>query len=95
MHTKTFVTLIIVVLVLLALWTAGSTLAQTSTHYDLSWNVLGNGGGAMDSTNYGLRFTVGQAVAGGADGTDYGLGAGFWQTEFFQVYLPLVLRQYP
>lgn len=93
MSTKTLVPLVVVV-VLLAFWVAGSVLAQTSTHYDLSWNVLGNGGGAMDSTHYGLRFTVGQTLVGETEGTDYGLGAGYWQTEFFRFYLPLVLRNH-
>jgi len=92
MHTKTLATLAVILGVLLL---SGSALAQTSANYDLSWNVLGNGGGNMDSANYGLRFTVGQAVTGSAGGTDYGLGAGFWQADFFQLYLPLILRQYP
>jgi hypothetical protein len=92
MHTKTLAALVVILGVLLL---AGSALAQTSTNYDLSWNVLGNGGGAMDSANYGLRFTVGQAVAGAATGTDYGLGAGYWQTpEYFRLHLPLVMRSY-
>ncbi len=94
MHTKTLAVLV-VILGALALWAAGSALAQTSANYDLSWNVLGNGGGAMDSANYGLRFTVGQTIVGPASGADYGLGAGFWQApDFFQLYLPLILRNF-
>ena len=96
MHTKTLVALIAILSVLLlALWAAGSALAQTSDNYDLSWNVLGSGGGATESTNYGLRFTVGQAVVGPAKGTGYGLGAGYWQAPAFsRLYLPLVLRSH-
>jgi hypothetical protein len=31
--------------------------AQVSEDYDLSWNVIGSGGGATSSANYAMRNT--------------------------------------
>ena len=51
--------------------------ALVSANYDLSWNVIGGGGGAMDSASYAMRSTVGQII--GLSGSDnYQLGAGYW-----------------
>ena len=67
-----------VLLALLCL--AGTAAAMGSTHYDLSWNVIGGGGGAPASASYAMGGTVGQ-IPGIADSTDHVLYAGFWVPE--------------
>ena len=54
----------------------GIACAQISENYDLSWNVIGGGGGAMDSASYAMRSTVGQ-ITGLSSSTNYQLGAGY------------------
>lgn len=54
--------------------------AMGSTNFDLSWNVMGGGGGAMTSAAYAIKGTVGQ-IAGLASSASYKLQAGFWVDE--------------
>lgn len=55
----------------------GIAYALVSTNYDLSWHVIGGGGGAMESASYALRSTVGQII--GHSGSDnYRMEAGYW-----------------
>jgi len=42
----------------------GSGIAGASPGYDLSWNVIGGGGGASSSGVYTLEGTIGQALVG-------------------------------
>ena len=51
--------------------------AQVSTNYDLSWHVIGGGGGAMNSASYVLRSTVGQII-GLSSSDNYRMEAGYW-----------------
>jgi hypothetical protein len=51
--------------------------AQTSPNYNLSWHVIGGGGGLMSSTNYRMAGTVGQVI-GVSESTNYRLEAGYW-----------------
>lgn len=71
--------------------------AQSGGGYDLTWNTI-DGGGATFSTGggYSLGGTVGQPDAGVLSGGDYSLIGGFWGGAVppYQVYLPLVLRNY-
>ena len=46
--------------------------------YDLSWRVIGGGGGHSSSADYALDGTAGQAAAETASGGSYSLAAGFW-----------------
>jgi len=55
----------------------GIAYAGVSENYDLSWNVIGGGGGAMDSASYAMRSTVGQII-GLSSSDNYQLGAGYW-----------------
>ena len=50
--------------------------AQLSENYNLSWNAIGSGGGAMDSANYAMRSIVG-SIIGDSSSTDHQLGAGY------------------
>ncbi|RPI38390.1 MAG: hypothetical protein EHM53_09010 [Methanoregulaceae archaeon] len=57
----------------------GTAAAMGSTNFDLSWNVIGGGGGSTTSTVYKLGGTVGQ-ITGLSTSTNYKLQAGFWVT---------------
>ncbi|MBN2393898.1 MAG: hypothetical protein JXR84_24405 [Anaerolineae bacterium] len=76
-----------------------STVAAQSGGYDLSWRVIGSGGGASTGGVYALSGTVGQAVVERSGGGRYALASGFWvdrgsSTPDYDhfVYLPVVLR---
>ena len=62
--------------ILLCFLATGVVLAQVSENYDLSWNVIGGGGGATSSANYVMRSTVGQII-GLSSSDNYQLGAGY------------------
>jgi hypothetical protein len=69
-------------------------LAQASASYDLSWHVIGGGGGRMAGAHHTLQGTAGQPVIGPTAGGGHTLCSGFWcgvEAEY-RVYLPLVLR---
>ena len=85
-------TIQISVAVLLMLIAAGSALARP-LDFDLSWHVIGGGGGHVEAGDYALDATVGQAVAGVTSNAPYELCAGFWcGMGRYKVYLPLILR---
>jgi hypothetical protein len=70
-------------------------LAQVSANYDLSWHVIGGGGGRMMGTQHTLQGTIGQPVIGPEAGSGHTLCSGFWcgaADTGYWVYLPLVLR---
>jgi PKD repeat protein len=56
---------------------AGTAAAMGSANFDLSWNVMGGGGGPVTSASYKLDGTVGQ-ITGIATSTNYQLAAGYW-----------------
>jgi len=62
---------------LLCLASISFAYALVSENYNLSWNVIGGGGSAMDSASYGMRSTVGQII-GLSSSDNYQLGAGYW-----------------
>jgi hypothetical protein len=72
---------------------ASIAFAQVSSNYDLSWHVIGGGGGQMDSTGHSLQGTLGQPATGLMTSSGHTLCSGFWceGSEEFEVYLPLVL----
>ncbi|RZN39859.1 MAG: hypothetical protein EFT35_03425 [Methanophagales archaeon ANME-1-THS] len=55
----------------------GIVYAQVSPNFDLSWNVIGGGGGPMSSANYRVDSTVGQII-GVSESSNYKLSAGYW-----------------
>jgi putative copper export protein len=67
-------------------------LAQSSPGYDLSWHVVGGGGGRLEGTAYTLHGTAGQPVVDLLPGGGYVLAGGFWVGGIYRVYLPLTLR---
>jgi hypothetical protein len=67
-------------LVLILAWLlclASIAYAQTSENYNLSWNVIGGGGGEMTSASYAMQSTVGQTAIGTL-GDGYTIEAGYW-----------------
>src|SRR6185503_8868036 len=59
--------------------------AQSGGAYDLSWNVIGGGGGASNGSVYALRGTAGQPDAGAHAGGAYKLLSGFWAFDGLSV----------
>ncbi len=55
----------------------GTASAMGSLNFDLSWNVIGGGGGALTSPSYTMGSTVGQ-ITGLSTSTSYKLQSGFW-----------------
>jgi len=56
-----------------------ATLAQSGAGYDLHWNALPSGGGAMSGADgYTLDGAVAPANTATAGGSGYTLRAGFW-----------------
>ncbi len=70
--------LVVVAVLLVGATAVGAGMAQTSTSFDLTWNVLGGGGGSSESASFAADGTVGQTVTGTSASTSFQLGAGFW-----------------
>ena len=67
--------------------------------YEISWWTVDGGGGTLSEGAYSLSGTVGQPDAGQAlSGNGYTLVGGFWYgvaaPEWYDLYLPVVLRSY-
>jgi PKD repeat protein len=62
------------------LYLIGSVSAMGSLNFNLSWNVIGGGGGVLSSPSYILGGTVGQ-ITGLSSSTSYKLQSGFWVTD--------------
>ena len=84
---------------ILAVVVTVGALAMSSTNYRLDWftPLTSGGGGGMASASYAANITVGQTAIGESSSASYGTGLGFWYgiLDWFKVYLPLVLRNYP
>jgi len=57
----------------------GTASAMGSLNFNLSWNVIGGGGGSFISPSYTMGSTVGQ-ITGLSTSTSYKLQSGFWVT---------------
>jgi hypothetical protein len=68
--------------------------AQVSSNYDLSWHVIGGGGGQAASAGHTLQGTLGQPVVDPTSSDEHTVLSGFWSAGAvgFKIYLPLVLR---
>ena len=85
--------IIISVIVVMGLISAGVALAAPLA-FGLSWWTLDGGGGTSSGGGYTLSGTFGQADAGHLSGGDYILKGGFWGGiwQFLRVYLPMILK---
>lgn len=79
-----------------SLLVVGTVLAQTSTHYNLEWHVIGGGGQPVSSTSYAVNSTAGQGVIGWTLSTSYDLSAGYWfgARRRYSTYLPIIMKDY-
>jgi hypothetical protein len=96
-NTKRRITLKTVLILATCLALATPVLAQISATFDLSWNVIGSGGGPMESDQYTLRSTIGQPAVGTMGGSGHDLCSGFWcggGAVERHIYLPLVVRNF-
>ena len=72
--------------------------AQGSSNYGLTWNVVAGGGGTSQSPHYVISATVGQGAPGAASSGHYRLGGGFWYgfgipaAPKYKLYLPSILK---
>jgi len=86
-----------VVTLLLLIGFAGPV-AESDEGYDLSWwTVDGRGWTFSEGGDYVLGGTIGQPDRGVLQGGDCILGGGFWAgiRADYNIYLPLVLKNYP
>jgi len=86
-----FVTLLAFLLV----FTIGAAvLAQSSANFDISWHVIGNGGGEASSASYQVNGTIGQGVTSqpSADSANFTVNSGYWAVGAgTAIYLPLII----
>jgi hypothetical protein len=76
---KTWIGEVILVPLILMFLSAGKTLAQSSTNYQVKNFVFDQGGGASHSTNHTVVDAVGQSSpVGEATSTNYIFSSGFW-----------------
>jgi hypothetical protein len=93
MNTRRILSFVLLAALLLVI--TASTLVGASRDAplpDLSWTVLGAGGGHAASTSYSMDATLGQPFTGPSSGAIARLAAGFWQDMGYRVYLPIVLK---
>ena len=93
---KRFATILVLTGLMVAV---SSALAMSSATYRLDWftPLTSGGGGHAASASYAADLTIGQTAIGQASSVSYGTGLGFWygMVDWFRVYMPLVLRNYP
>ena len=65
---------------------------MSSPHFNLYWNVVGNGGGQIASAHFRVHSTIGQPAIGWKQSTSFKEHTGYWQPFLYRIYLPLVLR---
>ncbi len=90
--------LVLSVLLVLTLVTAGGALARMAG-YALPWWTVDSGGGASTGGGYQLSGTIGQPDAGALTSGNYRLEGGFWdgapsapQPSLQLLYLPAVRK---
>jgi len=93
MKTRTAVVSLLACLVL-----ALPALAQVSSNYDLSWNVIAGSGGRMASPGgHTVRGTAGQPLVGTMQASSgHSLCSGYWcgMEKRYTIFMPVVVRDY-
>lgn len=91
MAKKLFIPLAVVLICSLAL--AGGALAANG--FAIPRSIIGGGGQQVTGSGYVLNSTIGDPIVNNPSvGDTYGLSSGFWWPPRFEVYLPLVLKNY-
>lgn len=94
MPTKQKIALILL-LVVVMLTAVTLILAQTSANFDLTWNVLGNGGSPSTSASYQVNGTIGQDLSSPPrlNSAGYQVSSGYWVLgSNGAIYLPVVYK---
>jgi len=68
---------------------------SASDSFEITWDVIANGGTTMSSASYTLVSTSGQAYVGETSSANYSLTSGFWSYWVHYVrdiFLPLILK---
>jgi len=86
--------LVVGVISLLSLLLLSAGVARAADSYDLSWYVIGGGGGKVSSGVYTLDGTVAQGVVSVVNSGAYEICAGFWckVNVFYNNFLPLLKK---
>jgi hypothetical protein len=78
-------------LLILVVWVSKPVSGQNRA-LGLDWWVMSGGGGAVSNGNVSLQGTLGQPIIGVSAATEVTLSAGFWQTLWYHLFLPLMIR---
>ena len=59
---------------------------------EISWYVIGGGGGLAESDGYTLNGTIGQPLVGRSSNNDSDLCSGFWcmSLQWIKIFLPIL-----
>lgn len=92
MRKKLILSLALVLLLSLVLVVVVS--AQVGEGFDLSWNVIGGGGGKSSATGFELVGTMGQTAVSSSSGSDMVQSHGFWYDLIDMAYsmLPFTVK---
>lgn len=83
---------------IISLLLVSTALAQGTPSID--WWVIGGGGGSVTVSSTSLGGTIGQGMVGVDSSAPYQLCSGFWGCggvgtgDEYEIYLPIILRQY-
>lgn len=80
--------------VLLLILGIGVSSAVLTATYDIDWWVFSGGGAPSSVGNVTLDGSLGQSIIGNSSSANYELDAGYWLRGVYEVFLPLVLKNY-
>ena len=85
----------IALFVLIVLITLVVTPVMAAELTEVTWYVIGGGGGAATDGIYTLNGTIGQPVTGLDGSADIDVCSGFWckVLEHYRIFVPLILKQ--
>ena len=95
MKQKYLIYLLLLLLALILVTTGVAVLAQMSADYDLSWHVVGSGGGESSSADFQVNGTIGQSITSPpqSNSADFTVVSGYWIVGAnTTVYLPVIIK---
>lgn len=90
--------LLIIAGILLLFVVGTAVLAQTSAGFNLTWHVIGSGGGQSTSASYKVNGTIGQSLpslpnVNTHSSSNFSLQSGYWSAHSgTAVYLPIIVK---